>query len=187
MEDKEIKAMSAIAAALSEFDEAETPTVKRILRWASSRYGIVGTERDDGSGEGRGHSGGSRTESPKFDTAADLFDAVAPNMEFEKAVTIGYWFQVAQGQPDFGSQEVNTTLKNIGHGIGNITDAFGSAMGRKPSLVMQTQKSGTAKQARKQYKLTVAGVRWVEARLANPAVAGGGTGENGDEGQLNGN
>jgi hypothetical protein len=107
-------------------------------------------------------------------------------MEFEKALVVGYWFQVVQGQPDFGGQEVNSTLKNIGHGIANITDAFTTASSRKPSLVMQTQKTGTSRQARKQYKLTVAGVRWVESRLANPGTLGDGEEGNGEASQPNG-
>ncbi|MBL8964280.1 MAG: hypothetical protein KF787_03100 [Phycisphaeraceae bacterium] len=186
MEDKEIKAMSAIATALSAFEEPEAPIVKRILKWAASRYGLADIERSDGSWEGRASASRSRTEGPKFETAADLFDAVAPSMEYEKAITIGYWFQVAQGQPDFNGQEVNSTLKNIGHGIGNITDAFNSAIGRKPSLVIQTQKTGASKQARKQYKLTVAGVRWVEARLANPVQPNGDAGTDNNTEQSNG-
>ena len=181
MEDKEIKAMSDIAAALSGFGDAEAPTVKRILDWALSRYNLVPTERVDRLTPRGVQPGGSRTEALKCESAAELFDAVAPNMEYEKAITIGYWFQVLQGQPEFGSQEVNTALKNMGHGIANITDAFGSAMGRKPSLVLQTQKSGTAKQARKQFKLTLAGIRWVEARLANLDGARDAFAENGGE------
>lgn len=185
MEDKEIKAMSVIAGALSGFEEAEAGTVRRILKWAASRYGSMGIERADTLQEEEGKATNGRTIVAKFETAADLFDAAAPNMEFEKAVVGGYWFQVLQGQPDFNGQEVNSTLKNIGYGIGNITDAFSSAIGRKPALVMQTQKTGASKQARKQYKLTVAGVRWVEARLANPAGANCGLDENSGVGQFN--
>lgn len=164
MEDREIKAMSRIAEALADLGEGEEEVVRRILRWAGSRYGV----RDEPSAT-RQQSEGQQSvplSGGRFATAADLFDAVDPQMEFEKAITIGYWFQSVQGQPDFGGQEVNSTLKNIGHGIVNITDAFNTAMGRKPSLVIQTQKTGSSKQARKQYKLTVAGTRWVEARLS---------------------
>jgi hypothetical protein len=168
MEDKEIKAMTSIAAALSEFDDTESSTVRRILEWAASRYGIAQIERNDIQASGRSPAQRQAAEAGRFETAADLLDAAAPKMEYEKAVVIGYWFQIIQGQPDFNGQEVNSTLRNIGHGLTNITDAYSSAMNRKPALVMQTQKTGSSKQARKQYKLTVAGVRWVESRLAEP-------------------
>jgi hypothetical protein len=66
----------------------------------------------------------------------------------------------------------------MGHGIGNITDAFNAAKEQKPALVMQTQKSGASKQARKRYKLTLMGIRRVESRL------NGASATNETEGQL---
>ena len=94
----------------------------------------------------------------------DLFNAVGPKTEPEKALVVGYWVQVVEGQADFGSQQINGMLKDMGHGVSNITDVLSSLMNRRPSLVMQTKKVGTSRQARKRYRLTVAGVQEVERR-----------------------
>jgi hypothetical protein len=67
---------------------------------------------------------------------------------------VGYWFQVHQGMKDFDSQRVNAELKNMGHGVGNITDAFTTLIDGKPQYVIQTRKSGTSRQARKLYRVT---------------------------------
>jgi hypothetical protein len=66
---------------------------------------------------------------------------------------------------DFASQEINAALKNLGHPIGNITSAFDNLKARKPAPVMQLKKSGTSKQARKTYRLTLAGKSAVEAMV----------------------
>jgi DNA-binding PadR family transcriptional regulator len=61
---------------------------------------------------------------------------------------------------------LNKELKNLGHGVSNITSALDTLMSRKPALVIQTKKSGTSKQARKKYKLTLEGLRAVERMVS---------------------
>lgn len=171
--DKELQAMVDLSKAMALFGDEDGPAVQRVLTWFNSKFGYAGakgvrTGAAAPAGAGPSEVGGAgRT----FATAADLYDAVAPELEYEKALTIGYWFQVCNGQETFTGQDVNGTLKHMGHGIGNITDAFNSVKDRKPALVMQTQKSGTSKQARKMYKLTTAGIRWVENRLQGGSAA----------------
>ena len=167
--DKEIEAMMALSKAMSVFVEEDRETVGRILVWFNGRYGFLKphhaplAERNP-VGFVSGADGNSNTK-PSFETPADLFDAASPDLEYEKAIVVGYWFQVCEGQPDFNAQDVNSTLTNLGHKLKNITDSFSTAMERKPALVIQTQKTGTSKQARKLYKLTTAGIRLVENRL----------------------
>ena len=74
-----------------------------------------------------------------------------------------YFLQFQQGQSDFGAYEVNAALKNLGEGVGNITTAFDTLKARKPADVIQLKKSGTSKQARKTYKVTLHGKTAVEA------------------------
>jgi len=61
--------------------------------------------------------------------------------------------------------EGDAALKNLGHPIANITSAFNNLKARKPATVMQLKKAGTTKQARKTYKLTLAGKSAVEAMV----------------------
>ena len=76
-----------------------------------------------------------------------------------------YWFQVIKGQENFTSQEVNSELKDLGHGSKNITDSYTSLMDRKPPAVRQVQKAGSTRQARKRYRLTEVGIRSAERML----------------------
>ena len=161
--DKELTAMTAIAAALDTFEESEHETLARVVRWAASRYKVSVGEHPTGRGAGgteskRGLRDQDNGEASPFEDIADLYDATRPTTEAEKALVGGYWMMQGEGKQEFTGMEVNARLKNLGHGVSNITDALSQLMGRKPALVMQTAKSGKSRQARKKYKLTRAGL-----------------------------
>jgi chorismate mutase len=170
LEDPEIKAMSQVASAL---ERLHTDAQERVLDWAWRRF----NPRAESPAEGL-PSGGSRTRSRRdgqdnddredvtFQVFVDLFDAAGPQSPAERALVGGYWFQAIQGNPDFPSQSVNTELKEVGHGIDNITEAFATLQERRPALVRQVAKSGRTRQARKKYKLTTAGTAAVRQMLA---------------------
>ncbi len=155
-QDAEIRAMISLATAL---EPLEKDARGRVLDWAIKRFA------------GQQHSG---RESPlknfdsamvrrrEFETFAELFDATSPNTDRESALVAGYWVQVCGSAPNFQSQSINSALKDLGRGVGNITDALESWRDEKPALVLQLRKGGTSKQARKTYKLTQEGVKRVE-------------------------
>lgn len=163
--DEELSAMQAAATAIAGLDDEAR---KRVIRWLSERFGGAAANRPE-----------SRLTSPQMDKSevpapeefGDLFHAVDPSTEKERALTAAYWLR-AQGVQQFPSQDVNSLLRDLGHKVGNITDAMTAAMRERPALVIQMKKSGTAKQARKLYKLTDAGVRWVEGRLSGGGWSG---------------
>jgi hypothetical protein len=158
----EIEAMKRIADALEPLAEAAR---QRALQWAISRFrgapvGDKGSEsfanrQTEASNEGP-------SEVQRFESFAELFEATRPNSEKEKALVASYWAQVCESQSSFASQSLNTELKDLGHGIGNITEALTSLKNDRPALVLQLKKSGTSKQARKTYKLTQEGIRRVQ-------------------------
>lgn len=77
-----------------------------------------------------------------------------------------YWLQVCSGQEQFSSQSVNKELQDLGHVIQNVTQAFTQLKERKkPALAIQVKKSGKSQQARKLYKLTLAGIDMVNGLL----------------------
>ena len=159
--EEEIGAMTSVAKALSGL----APDAReRVLRWASGRFNVEWTGVKGGR---KGETGEVQGEQAEFADFPSLFDAAAPNTDPERALVAGYWFQQVESRPDLDAQTLNTALKNLGHPIANITDALSSLKNRKPALVMQTQKKGTTRQARKKYKLTTAGVKAVEAMLAH--------------------
>lgn len=101
-----------------------------------------------------------------FGSLAELHDAAGPKSNAEKALVAGYWLQVCEGNETFDSQSANTALKHLGDGVANITAAIDSLKNQKPALALQLRKSGKTQQARKVYKITVAGVKAVENMMA---------------------
>ena len=155
VQDEEIKAMETIRETLAKLDE---PGVARVLRWASDRFKVTSTIPSG--------AGSAAQNEATFQDFASLYDRTNPSTDAEKALVSGYWFQVVQGQQDLDAQQMNAELKNLGHGISNITTAMSDLIERTPRLVMQTRKSGTSKQARKKYRLTVEGTRKVKEMLS---------------------
>lgn len=169
--DPEIDAMSAVTDALEGLPaEAQA----RVLSWAGQRYNIAISAKlrtedraDDDEGEDEGGDAGEAagSGSSAFADFADLFDAVNPSSDTDRALTGGYWFQVVRGNASFQAQQVNNALKDVGHGVENIARALSNLQDRSPALVRQLSKSGRTKQARKTYKLTAAGVSAIASRL----------------------
>ncbi len=167
--DLQLKVMSRVTEALKELKPA---SARQVLRWAGEAYGI----QIDGNG---GFRGGARTPEgsngnvverlggvkPRFECEADLYAAAKPQTDEQKALVIGYWLQEIKGESDWPSQTLNNILKQLGHGVSNITKSLTMLKERKPSLAMQIQKSGTSQQARKKYKLTHEGVLVVKRML----------------------
>lgn len=157
--DDELKAMGEIQRVLSKIEPA---TAARVARWAAERYRAFSAERTllgaaDGFGTGSGSGAG--------DLAA-TYEAANPTTTRERVMVVTYWFQVAQGQTDVDSQSVNSELKQLGHGLKNITGAFTDLIREKPQLMLQVRKSGSTRQARKKYRLTNEGIKKVKALMA---------------------
>lgn len=159
----ELAAMSEIADTLKKLDPG---AIKRVITWAADHYGLSvplgGTPMGAASGTAGAQAGGATAE---IADVADLCDAAKPKTGPERALVVGYWLQKIQGEKDFDGFTVNSALKNMGQKSANITVAFNALKDRKPSLAMQVKKGGTAKQARKRYKLTTEGIRKVERML----------------------
>jgi hypothetical protein len=102
---------------------------------------------------------------PTYATFAELFDAADPQTASDKALVAGYWLQVCQQADSFDGQSANKELNHLGHKLGNITNAISALNALRPSLAIQLAKSGSSQQARKKYKITVAGVEAVKAML----------------------
>jgi hypothetical protein len=102
----------------------------------------------------------------KYDDIGDFFDSANPQTESEKVLIVAYWVQVVEGAADFESFPVNQQLKNLGHPVSNITRALDTMIKQSPRLIIQTSKSGRAKQARKRYKITREGIKRVQATIA---------------------
>jgi hypothetical protein len=155
----ELAAMKAVTDALADLDPA---TAGRVLRWAGEALGVASARVEARVAPTPETNGGA---AGRFASLADLYAAASPETDADRALVAGYWFQFIEGGAAFGSQQINTALKNLGYGVANITTAFDTLMARKPAFVMQLKKAGTTKQARKEYKLTSAGKQAVELMI----------------------
>lgn len=161
-----------MGAVLNALDDLEPDVQTRVIGWAAQRYGVKvsGSKRAAGRvalGVEDDEEEGAQPQLKHFTDALDA--APSATTEADRALVGGYWFQVIQGKETFTSFEVNNELKNAGHGSKNITDAFTTLQQRKPAHVRQVAKAGRTRQARKTYKLTVAGIRAVETMMGAPA------------------
>jgi len=154
--DPEITAMGEISRAM---DKVPEDARARVLNWILQRYG---SKRE---GSLNTVSIPTNESSPEFSDFASLFHAADPKGQTEAALVAGYWLQVSNNQNEWDSLSANSELKNLGQPMANITETLTRLMKSNPRLVMQTAKSGSAKQARKKYKLTVQGIKKVQAML----------------------
>lgn len=157
----EIRAMGAVSSALEGLDDDGRA---RVLWWAMSHYKVAppNARATWAAGNARSENDG-RGNSSAFETFADLFDAANPITEKDKALVAAYWVQICENAGSIQSQALNDHLKHLGHGIGNITEALSQLRDDRPALILQLKKSGSSRQARKTYKLTLEGSKRVEA------------------------
>ena len=92
--------------------------------------------------------------------------------DLDRVLIFGAWQQSVESQSSLTSQGVNAILKDLGYGVTDMTNTFNRLMAKNPKLAIQMQKSGRSRQARKQYKITDAGVKRVAALLAGTASSG---------------
>jgi hypothetical protein len=117
-----------------------------------------------------GSEAAAEQRSSDYETFADLFNAANPKTEKDKAAVAAYYAQVCEEAGSFQSQSLNDLLKNLGHGIGNITEALNQLKNERPALILQLKKSGSSRQARKTYKLTLEGIKRVESMVQGEAL-----------------
>ena len=163
--DPEIEAMEAISGALSNLDEE---VIGRVLRWAADRHKVSLGGRTNNSGAGTGGlaKADEDAEGRELGDFPSLYNAANPSTDAEKILVAGYWFQVVKNQTELHAQQLNAELKHLGHPVGNVTSALSDLMQRHPRLVLQTRKSGSTRQARKKYKLTIEGTRKVKSMVS---------------------
>ena len=165
--DAEFGAMQTVYSALQQLDEAAQ---SRVLEYVSNRLGVQLKPKTNTDAIGSPESEGlaspdtqkEQEAGPEYSSLAELSDAAQPKTQSEKALVCAYWIQVCQGSDNFDSFSVNKELKNLGEGISNITSALDILREQKPALALQLKKSGKSRQARKTFKITVAGIKAVK-------------------------
>ncbi len=160
MADPELEAMGVVYEALAGLDDEARG---RVVAWAVGKFDVAEPARPAGAGPPS--VAGTSHEVPRFADVADLVHAAQPQGGPEHALAVAYWIQRVEGHDGWAGAQINDQLKNLGHPQTNITATLSRLIKRKPSLVVQTAKTGRSQQARKTYKLTAAGLRVVEQML----------------------
>jgi len=162
----EVEAMGKLEGALECLGPDERG---RVLRWAFERFGATPHQKlEDGRSLAIAKAGVPNGDDAHEDLD-ELYSRATPNTEPERALVAAYWVQEVRGDGAFDAQTVNAKLKDLGHGVSNITRALDELKKRKPQLVIQIQKTGKSKRARKRYKVTSAGKGEVQRMLASSA------------------
>lgn len=161
--DSELDAMGKVSEAL---ESLETEVQERVLRWAAERHGIAlpassrrQSQQNDGGGD-------VELDDREFADLGDLWGAASPSTDEDRALVVSYWFQEVEGKPTVNAQQVNKELKNFGHGVAKITRTFDRLVATRPQQVIQTKKTGTAQQGRKEFKVTKVGIEHVKQLIA---------------------
>ena len=169
--DAEFGAMHAVYKALEPLDDDAR---SRVFTYIMARFEIAvgvaaipkeANNAENGISQEGAVTGKDEEEAPKYGSLAELYDASQPKGNSDKALVAGYWLQVCQGAENFDAMSANKELKNLGQGLPNITNAIDALKNQKPALALQLKKSGKSQQARKTYKITVAGIKAVEAMI----------------------
>lgn len=164
----ELGAMQTIADALNPLDDGSR---KRVFHWAHDFFNI-----DEGRVEAA-PSSSMTLEDPmlnsgsRFETFGELYSAVDPLTQEDKALTAAYWLQVVLDNESWQSADVQKELRELGYPLTNVADSLSSAVGKRPQRVIQLKKSGSSRQARKTFKLSDAGKRYIEERLNHNAAS----------------
>lgn len=162
----EIDAMRQVKDALEPLSPEER---SRVIRWAAELYGVelVSAAAQSRAGRtGTSPPAPSPQEQVNPQELGELYAQANPLTYADRALVVAYHLQAIQGTADFDAMTVNTQLKHLGHRVPNITQALNELKARRPQLVIQLQKSGKSRQARKRYKVTSAGQAEVRRMLS---------------------
>ena len=151
----EARALARVVDAVEGLDES---AVQRVLEWAWKRFVAAALPGP----------AASRASAPAGHVdLADLYVAAHPATDADKVLVVGYWHQVSAGKDNLEAQTIHRDLKNLGHGVGNVTRACSALIREKPPLMIQVKKAGSTRQARKQYRLTAAGLQRVRDKVVS--------------------
>jgi len=157
----------AIGKVIDALDGLDAELQARVLNWAAARYGVTLSGKKSSGSKNVVIVDDEKPDPSEYEELGDLFSAAAPTTDEDRALVVAHWFQELQEekQPNVTGAQVNKELKNLGHGVTGINKVFDALIATTPQQVIQTRKSGTSRQARKNYKVTRVGIARVQEML----------------------
>ena len=171
--DPEIDALSQVYDSLIGLNHAQ---IRRIIAWCSSRFGLLEEKPTVEATEPEMEAPvepAEASEKPveiepeqieptgfmKFNTVKDLFFASDVRNVTSKILLVAAFLHEKDNSKEFSSYEINTRLKQVGDGVQNITNSINKLLDKEPPLLMQTEKMGDTKQAKRKFRITEEGLR----------------------------
>lgn len=100
------------------------------------------------------------------ETFESLYECVNPKTAIQKIVTSAYWLETREGQETWTSFQTNKLLKSLGVKISSVSGTLAIEGKKELPLIVVLEKSGDSMQSRKTFRLSDAGIAFVESRLA---------------------
>lgn len=98
-------------------------------------------------------------------TLEGLFAQVAPKTAIQKIVTAAYWLDAEEDKATWKSFEVNKLLKSLGYKLSSVSGTLAIESKKPEPMVIVQDKSSDSMQGRKTFRLSEAGLNFVEDRL----------------------
>jgi hypothetical protein len=182
--DSEITALTTVHDVLKDLDQDAR---QRTLKWVAAKFGIttlsespqnqktasIGlpstptVNHDEKVTEVGASALDGKIES--FNTVGELISAIYAETDWERVLGVAAYLQKKNSDIELNGYAINKELKQAGYGVGNITVAMSRSVNARPQLITQLRKDGKSKQAKKTFKVTYEGLKWVENRLAKSA------------------
>ncbi|MGE0180730.1 MAG: hypothetical protein AB7F91_00585 [Parvularculaceae bacterium] len=169
---RDLKALETVLKTLEPLSSEER---ERVIRWAAEKVGVVpATLPANSTTRSVVSEKPPKSEFQQFPDAGEFLAAANPNTDADRVLCVATYLQSLSNSADstLSGKQINDELKNLGHGVKNITDSINTLKSRKPQHMIQTKKSGRSKQSWKEYRVTRAGIEH-----ANKLISQGG--ENG--------
>jgi hypothetical protein len=173
LEFKDIRALESVLTTLEPLTRDERV---RVLRWTVEKLGIEDFGHSLSTALRRDLKGlkpidAAFSKHPNgFQSIANFVSAANPQTDSDRVLCAATYLQdFADGDSSeltLTGKQINDALKDLGHGVKNITDCINTLRERKPQHMIQTKKSGKARQSWKEYRVTGAGVDYAY-RLIN--------------------
>ena len=167
----ELKVLNDVADILRGLNKGEQ---RRTLEWLLDYFDvydealiedafIIPDEEDDVEFGGMDEEVEETPVDADFET---LYNAVAPKTAIQKIVTAAWWLENKDGKDSWKSFEVNKLLKSIGVKVSSVSGTLAIEGKKDDPKIVVLDKSGDSMQARKTFRLSDSGIKFIEDRMA---------------------
>jgi len=102
----------------------------------------------------------------EFETIEDLFLRANAKKVSHRILLVAAYLQETGNLNEVASIDINSQLKKLGYGVGNITTLINGLLKKTPPQIIVTRKEGGTKQSRRKFKVTEKGFKDAQGFIA---------------------